>query len=747
MLSCFGLCGPRRRDGDEGERQPLLPQYNDETSRQTRLHEKLHTYQMLRAMSKGYMPSNEQAIIHLRSLMSADILNPQSTDLSSSGRALIQSSKLWLTQFVELLQHKNAQDQMQDFIYYLTKARLNVDIGDIGARAAASKAKADASATVASLQTVGSLLLTNSDFRIFMADLSVIGREVFRDTAFTLADVSKQAGEQLGPSTKAVESLKHKGGSSQTATPPSNQALEDQVEEVAQVVSSGAAEVVREAGHSLSEHVGGEERSALLYRLKQAVLKLRQRRDYSESVSTISLLLQRYLSAYARLASDTAQAVEDDVGTNREADRAARNFWLLVTSVGEREKWNQVEKAFNDVVDAGRTDPNFEVMVKELAKLVQDMLSNPDFFDNAEQRFKDLREKSKDATSTSSIAESVDHLLGSLHSALRSAAEDVHFQKLAHTSTRIARILSPKGQYTNSSLVNDSINVFVPLLVQAVQYLPVPRVEVSTPAVDLLLENLVLEPGRTVNHSSFLPFKLQISTQNDIEVRKGLARTTSSVTTLLKVTVAGLSIAADDLGYWLRLHSGLLRMMDEGLASFHLDERGIDITLDIEIGRDRIEEMVSLRGVKVHIHHLNYTLGESKFSCLAWLFKPLIRPILRKALEARMGAAIEEGLHFLNRELVFARERLRATRIADPGDVWTFIRAVATRLTPAPDPDIEARVGVRPGGGVFRGRYAPGSLVKLWEDEGRDAAQKVHEYQRGGWRNEIFDVKTRSADS
>ncbi|POR38566.1 Uncharacterized protein TPAR_01225 [Tolypocladium paradoxum] len=740
MLACFGFHRSRHHNG---EREPLLPQYNDETSRQTRLHEKLHTYQMLRAISQGYIPSNEQVITHLRSLMSADILNPEAADLSSSGRALLRSAKLCLTQFVELLQHKNSEDQVQDFIWYLTKARLDVDIG---ARAAASKAKADASATVASLQTVGSLLLTNSDFRIFMADLSVIGREVFRDTAFTLADVSKQAGEQLGPLAEAAEAPEHTGGSSQTAA-PSNQELEDQVGEVAQVVSSGAADVVSGAGNSLSNHVGGVERTALLHRLREAVVRLRRRRDYSESVSMLSLLLQRYLSAYARLASDTAQAVGEDVVTNPEADRAARNFWLLLASLGDRDSWDQVEKSFSDVVDAGRTHPNFDKLVKELANLVQDMLSDPKFFDNAEQRFKDLREMSKDATSTSCIAESVDGLLGSLHTALRSAAEDVHIQKLVHTSTRIAHILSPKGQYTNNLLVNDSINVFVPLLVQAVQYLPVPRVEVTTPAVDLLLENLVLEPGRTVNHSSFLPYKLQISTQNDIEVRKGRFRTTSCMTSLLKITIAGLSIAADDVGYWLRLHSGLLRMMDEGLASFRLDDRGIDITLGIEIGRDRIEEMVSLRGVGVHIHHLNYTLGKSKFACLAWILKPLIRPMVRKALEAKIAAAIEEGLHCLNRELLFARERLRATRIADPGDLWTFLRAVATRLTPAPDPDTETRAGVRPGGGVFRGRYAPGSLAKLWEDGGRDAAQRVHEDERGGWRSEIFDVKTRPADS
>jgi hypothetical protein len=314
--------------------------------------------------------------------------------------------------------------------------------------------------------------------------------------------------------------------------------------------------------------------------------------------------------------------------------------------------------------------------------------------------------------------------------------------KLLRTSTRLAHLLSPVGRYTNGELVTDSVNVFVPMVINAVQYIPIPRVEVSTPAVDLLMENLILEPGRTVNHSSFLPYRLNITTQNDVEVRKARMRVASTMRSLVRVKISGLSVAADDLGYWLRLHSGLLRVMDEGIAGFHLDERGLDITIDLEIGRDRMESMVALRGVQVRIHRLDYTLRQSKFAALAWLLKPLVRPIIRKALEFQIAKGITEGLQTLNRELLYARERLRATRIADPQDLWTFVRAVAARLTPAPDPDVAARVGVQPGGGVFRGRYAPGSLVKLWEEEGRNAEQQVYEYERQGWRNGIFDVTT-----
>ena len=137
---------------------------------------------------------------------------------------------------------------------------------------------------------------------------------------------------------------------------------------------------------------------------------------------------------------------------------------------------------------------------------------------------------------------------------------------------------------------------------------------------------------------------------------------------------------------------------------------------------------------------MNYKLSKSKFSFFAWLLKPLVRPIVKAALEVKLANSISTALQTLNRELLFARERLRATRIADPDDLWTFVKAVASRLTPAPDPDVDARIGVEPGSGVFRGRYAPGSLVQLWEAEGRAAEQRVFEYRRDGWRNDIFDV-------
>jgi hypothetical protein len=144
MWSYLGICGSFNQE--DQEREPLLPLYNDDTRLEQQLHEKMHTYMMIQALSKGYMPSNKQIIANLRALLSADMLNRTTHDLSDSGNALILDINLWIKQFIELLQHKNPHDHIQDFIWYLSRSRLSVDTGDIATRVSNAAWRADAAA-------------------------------------------------------------------------------------------------------------------------------------------------------------------------------------------------------------------------------------------------------------------------------------------------------------------------------------------------------------------------------------------------------------------------------------------------------------------------------------------------------------------------------------------------------------------------------------------------------------------------
>ena len=92
------------------------------------------------------MPSTEQTIINLRTLLASDVLNPDTTGLSDSGRKLTKYTKQFLKEFIDLLRNKNDGDQIQDFIWFLIHARMEVHTGDLIATATDTRAKADASA-------------------------------------------------------------------------------------------------------------------------------------------------------------------------------------------------------------------------------------------------------------------------------------------------------------------------------------------------------------------------------------------------------------------------------------------------------------------------------------------------------------------------------------------------------------------------------------------------------------------------
>ncbi|GAB7365819.1 hypothetical protein MBLNU230_g7152t1 [Neophaeotheca triangularis] len=737
MSSCFGF----RKQSDE--REPLLPQYAQDTELQRELYQKLHTYQMFRAMSKGFMPSTEQIIINLRTLLGSDILRPDNEELSQSGNNLVKYTRTWLQQFMDLLEHKNGEDQLQDLVWFLTKSRISIDTADITKQVQKSKVKADTAAAYQSLRTVGSLLLTNSDFRVFLGDLNVVGREVFRDSAFTLSNVAEEAGKKLEPSKEEKDAVAKPGADANGKT-PTGKDLEEEAEDLAKVVGNGTAAVTTSAAESAKDHLSGDEGRTLLNRLQEAVTKLRQRNDYSDSVSTIALLIKRYAMVYSRAAEEVAEVAQEDVEENRAADRAMHNLWLLVTSFGDRNEWQKCESLFKKVMSHSQKDPEFEGLMQDVGNSLQKLLTDPEFFTNAPAKFEELRDKSKRVGNESGLSQDVEALLNQMQTTLRGVLDDKDISNLLKTTFALFHILSPINNITNPELLDDSIHTFVPLLIAAIQYIPIPRLEVSTPEIDLLLENLIIEPGHTVNHTSFLPYRLKVETYNDLEIRKARSRTTTATSSLVTIKIDGLSAKADEIGFWLRAHSGILRLADEGIASFALDDRGIDIHLDVEICKERLEQILTLKDVHVHIHKLDYRFRKSKFSWFGWLMKPLLRPIVRKVMEKQLASALADTLHAANRELLFARERLRATRISNPEDLMTFFKAVSARLQPAEDPDVYSRVGLaQPGKGVFKGVYAPGSVVKLWNEEALLAGERVDEFEVGGWRNEVFDTHVR----
>ncbi|EEQ83388.1 uncharacterized protein BDCG_00193 [Blastomyces dermatitidis ER-3] len=743
----------KSRKATSGETQPLLPQnhdYDEDTALQRQLHEKLRTYQMLKAVRSGYMPSTAQVVSHLHVLLVSSLLNPEPLAIGNTSRGLIKDVKLCISLLINLLQEKNGDDQLQNAIWQLSKSTVEVDTASLASRGAVAKAQANTTAARESIRTVAGLLLTNSDFRRLVDDLATIGRMIFADTASALSSAAADVAEEVEPSDE--ERAKLQPGNSESKGAPSSRGLRHDLEQVSGSAREAVAQTGKAAAQSTEENVVGHYKSTLLYRVKKTVQSLRKRDDYTTSVSSITKLIKQYGIIYSRAVDETANAAVEEVEENSDLKQAVQNLWDLVGSFGDRKEWQLVERKFYEVVKHSESDPEFESLLKEIGNSIQGLFTDPGFFDSADETVELLKQKSRDIGPDSALRQDVDAFLQQLGLALSSVLQDNAVAKLLTVAKKLGGDLSRAFHDKAPAVSEDALNVLLPTLIRSIQHIPIPRLEVSTPELDLLLENVVLEPGSTFRSSSFFPWKVLVTTRNDLEIQKAHSKAAhTTVKNVVTITMNGLNISAKDFGYWIRVHSPpYISSSDEGIASFTLDERGIDISLDLEIGRDRIERLVSLLAVRVHIHKLDYTVRKSTWSFMWWVLKPFLKHMIRRVLEKKIAEKIVAAAHILNRELVFARERLRATRICSPQSLATFARAILTSLSPKMDPDVYTRVGLDAHRqGIFKDVYTPASVMKIWNVEGQRAGEAVEDGDQSGgvhmtWRNDVFDAVSSS---
>lgn len=593
---------------------------------------------------------------------------------------------------------------------------------------------------------MGSLLLTNADFRVFLDDIATVGRQIFADTTYSVSEAAHNVAKVAQPSAKELEQIQ--GAGADEGKHPTKENLRDEVDIITTTAEEGFVRAGLTAKESTKEQVSGEHKDALMHRLKQTVLNLRSRDDYSDSVSTIAQIAQRYGSFYANAADDTIHALDEDVKVNEDLKNAVDRFWTLVRSFGDVEEWKKLEDRFHDVMKHSNKDPEFESLMSNVGNSIQEVLTDPKFFDAADERFDEIKTKFNNIGSESPLRADFDAFLQQMKRTLNKIPQDTAVAKLAAATKNIYRDLSHAYTDRTSTVVADAAHIFLPLLIRSIQRIPIPRLELSVPEMDLLIENLILEPGRTVNQSSFFPYKISVTSKTDMELAKVHSKKAqTNMKTIITVRLQGLNISASEFGYWIRAHSGLFfRFGDEGIGSFYLDERGIDISVDLEIGRDRLAHLVTLRGVRVHVHKLDYKIKRSRWKILLCLVKPFLKQVIRRSLEKKIAEFVVSMVVTINRELVFARERLRAVNIANPQDYATFIRAVLARPQIYSNPDMHQRLAASPPkSGPFKGVYAPGSIVKVWRDEAVRAQDAIERGDEGSglglsWRNEIFNV-------
>lgn len=148
------------------------------------------------AFSNGKVPSNKQIDIALNSALAHRALSSPSKKLSSEGQTLVNDLRKVIEQAKILLLTKNEGNLLQDFIWQAEQiSGGNASLPN--APVDKDSARREGNEALQGFRTLGTLIISNGQFRKLLSDASVLLRDIAGDAAQNTANKVKPSEDRL----------------------------------------------------------------------------------------------------------------------------------------------------------------------------------------------------------------------------------------------------------------------------------------------------------------------------------------------------------------------------------------------------------------------------------------------------------------------------------------------------------------------------------------------------------------------
>lgn len=137
----------------------------DPKARDADIENKLRLFGIYNAFALGKAPTNKQIDVALNSALESKALSSPSDKLSEEGKNLINDLKNVINEAKLLLLTKNHDQAIQEFIWHTQQAAKTTSGPTPDAPVSKDQAKEDGQQALAGLRTLGTLMITNGQFR------------------------------------------------------------------------------------------------------------------------------------------------------------------------------------------------------------------------------------------------------------------------------------------------------------------------------------------------------------------------------------------------------------------------------------------------------------------------------------------------------------------------------------------------------------------------------------------------------
>ncbi|RYC56817.1 DNA ligase (ATP) [Xylaria longipes] len=762
----------------------------DPKQKEADINRKLQFYGIINAFQLGKVPSNEQIDVALNSFISSRALSNPSKRLSAEGRELVADFVDVVKHAQKLLLSKNEGNLLQDFIWQ-THQFDATSISTPNSPLTKDEAKQHGDKALEGMRTLGTLLITNGQFRKLLSDASILIRDMAGDAATNAATKVRPSEDRLNQmdlpaddntwheapnlskenvrsqlqsvyksspvadardtANKTFEGARQPDGSLdpqagvQTGTGAVSEKIDANTsEDDRQAAKNTAAEYRRRAREYLDRKVPQERREQTIWRLKKMVIECQQHPDYQQAITTLLDLAERYGKHGRSVTTGGAGTVKQ----TRSAFAAAEaDLKTLIERFANGTSTDDLWSSINTLYEDADKDPDLRNWFKSMDTYIRKCLQQQGYIldDDCNRQWHHLYDRGnfllreRYRSHTDRIVDEVKFLADQFDQDPQNKAFSASLQKLFGD---LGHDENGKPQF-KPHLIKDLTEVIIPAAFENVAYIPIPRIEYSDPQIDAIVENLVLESD------NFMPNVLEVASDNFF--RWGRKKIASKRQNSIDVKVSGVQMDLRDVSFYVKRKKGFPSITDQGVANLFMGGEGFSFHMKLSSAdpKDR-QHFFKVEKVDVDVKHLNVKLVKSNHKLLFSLFKPVmlkvLRPVVQKTAEKQIKDQfnqLDQTLYLIKQEADRALEEARADPQNAPTIYSRYLNAAQKQMllnkqkaeqAAAKMADKKVNVAITKEDSAFPSVHLPGGISSK-ATEFRELARKGEK-----WESPVFSI-------
>jgi hypothetical protein len=613
---------------------------------------RLKLFEALSALREGKLPTNQQIVKIITRLQDSEAFKKERVHMSEDGQHFMKNFDSFLVSLKKVIDEKNDDEDLQQFIFHsrlVTKAARPSEMAMVSAPSMDEAAKGFQKAS-----NIARMLITNSEFRDFLYDLSDLLQDSlagFEEEPQNWEKPRSYSFPERGDETLPVneyyepEEPPLQRGSSHKPTQSLQATIGVQESRIGGMsgAPSGRGNVeVQGHRESFEESFTPERRERLAKRLQKVMLSIQDNHDFQDSIEYIMTTLSNLQKESVKNTGGVKKRRDANL---RAANHDLRHLIEKFTGGGNIEP---LKNSFTTFADAVEDDFYLRDYLSDLAQFSRRSYGDRKFVEHRDyvQKTSDMINRGR-ALLIENYREETNDLLTHLSRMTNALKNDTTSREFASTFKALVNdvLYDDEGNLSlKADLIQDLSTILLPLAVKQVKVIPIPRIEHNDHQWHIIIENLIL------TSDNFLPnvMEVKLKTAAVIGLRRDLDSTFSS-----SFTLNFFQIYADvtDVPFYYKRKSGFPRMSDWGVANVFLGGQGMTIIVKLGFDKDSKTKTLFVRKVKVYIDDLRIQLKAEKHDAVYRLLAPMINSLVKKQITSAIEETVKDWVSTIDEQI------------------------------------------------------------------------------------------------